>query len=90
MGIRPNTLDDLGQHVCIRNIYPSGKPYTWNFTRAGKIIEFEPSGFLSLDDHELMVEAALAVSFPCRASLSLSARTIHPASCRRGSNAVMR
>jgi DNA-binding transcriptional LysR family regulator len=56
----PKTPDDLRQHVCIRNIYPSGKPYAWEFSRAGKIIEFEPTGSLSLDDHELMVEAALS------------------------------
>jgi DNA-binding transcriptional LysR family regulator len=50
----PKTPDDLRQHVCIRNIYPSGKPYPWEFS------EFEPTGSLSLDDHELMVEAALS------------------------------
>ncbi len=56
----PKTPEDLRHHVCIRNIYPSGKPYAWEFSRAGKIIEFEPTGSLSLDDHELMVEAALS------------------------------
>ena len=30
------------------------------FSRAGSIIEFQPTGPLSLDDHELMVEAALS------------------------------
>lgn len=54
----PKTPADLKDHVCIRNIYPSGKPYAWEFSRAGKIIAFEPTGPLSLDDHELMVEAA--------------------------------
>ena len=54
----PRTPNDLKEHACIRNIYPSGRPYPWEFSRAGKIIEFEPSGPLSLDDHELMVEAA--------------------------------
>ena len=48
----------LNGHVCIRYIYPSGTAYAWEFSRAGKIIEFEPTGSLSLDDHELMVEAA--------------------------------
>lgn len=56
----PKSPDDLRGHVCIRNIYPSGTPYVWEFSRAGSIIEFEPSGALSLDDHELMVEAALS------------------------------
>ncbi len=56
----PKSPADLRQHVCIRNIYPNGKAYPWEFSRAGKIIEFEPTGPLSLDDHELMVEAALS------------------------------
>ncbi|WP_088343274.1 MULTISPECIES: LysR family transcriptional regulator [Rhodomicrobium] len=54
----PRTPADLKTHVCIRNIYPSGAAYAWEFSRAGKIIAFEPTGPLSLDDHELMVEAA--------------------------------
>lgn len=56
----PKSPEDLQAHVCLRNIYPSGTPYPWEFSRAGKIIEFQPSGPLSLDDHELMVEAALS------------------------------
>jgi DNA-binding transcriptional LysR family regulator len=54
----PRVPADLKEHVCIRNIYPSGRAYSWEFSRAGKIIEFDPTGPLSLDDHELMVEAA--------------------------------
>lgn len=56
----PKSPQDLPRHTCIRNIYPSGKPYAWEFSQAGKIIEFQPTGPLSLDDHELMVEAALS------------------------------
>jgi DNA-binding transcriptional LysR family regulator len=56
----PRTPTDLKKHVCIRNIYPSGRTYPWEFSRAGKIIQFEPTGPLSLDDHELMVEAAMS------------------------------
>jgi len=56
----PRTPADLKAHVCIRNIYPSGAAYPWEFSRAGKIITFEPTGPLSLDDHELMVEAAMS------------------------------
>jgi DNA-binding transcriptional LysR family regulator len=56
----PRTPAELKNHVCIRNIYPSGTPYAWDFNRAGKTIQFEPTGPLSLDDHELMVEAALS------------------------------
>ena len=54
----PQTPDDLAQHVCIRNLYPSGVPYPWTFDRDGRSIDFEPAGPLALDDHELMVEAA--------------------------------
>ena len=54
----PKAPADLKDHICIRNIYPSGAAYAWEFSRAGKIIQFEPTGPLSLDDHELMVEAA--------------------------------
>lgn len=56
----PRSPADLKDHVCIRNIYPSGTPYPWEFERYGKTIEFEPTGPLSLDDHELMVRAALS------------------------------
>src|SRR5262249_6010823 len=38
----PRTPADLRQHACIRNIYPNGTGYPWQFSRAGKIIEFEP------------------------------------------------
>jgi DNA-binding transcriptional LysR family regulator len=54
----PRTPGDLKGHARIRNTYPSGTAYAWEFSRAGKIIEFQPTGPLSLDDHELMVEAA--------------------------------
>jgi DNA-binding transcriptional LysR family regulator len=56
----PKKPEDLHEHICIRNIYPNGIPYQWSFTRYGKSIDFAPTGPLSLDDHELMIEAALA------------------------------
>ncbi|MBV1689734.1 LysR family transcriptional regulator [Novosphingobium sp. G106] len=57
---QPRTPAELEDHVCIRNIYPNGTAYPWEFVRAGKTTQFEPSGPLSLDDHELMVTAALS------------------------------
>jgi DNA-binding transcriptional LysR family regulator len=54
----PRTPADLAEHTCVRNIYPSGSAYPWEFSRGGKVVEFEPTGPISLDDHELMVEAA--------------------------------
>jgi DNA-binding transcriptional LysR family regulator len=56
---RPRTPHDLKDHVCIQNMYPSGARYAWEFTRDDKTIEFQPSGPIALDDHELMVHAAL-------------------------------
>jgi len=56
----PKRPAELKQHACIRNIYPSGRPYAWEFSRAGTSVVFEPTGPLSLDDHELMIEAARA------------------------------
>jgi DNA-binding transcriptional LysR family regulator len=47
----PRTPTDLKNHICIRNIYPSGAAYAWEFSRAGKTIQFEPTGPLALDDH---------------------------------------
>ncbi|MGL4965558.1 MAG: LysR family transcriptional regulator [Inquilinus sp.] len=56
----PRTPSELQGHVCIRNLYPSGVPYAWEFKHGGRTIEFNPSGPIATDDHELMVQAALA------------------------------
>lgn len=56
----PQTPADLTDHVCIRNMYPSGAFYPWSFAREGETVDVEPRGPLALHDHELMVEAALA------------------------------
>jgi len=56
----PLTPHDLQRHVCIRNLYPSGVPYAWSFRRGEEAVEFMPSGPIALDDHELMVQAAMA------------------------------
>jgi len=57
---RPETPADLRHHVCIRNMYSNGTYYPWSFALDGEVVDFEPSGPLSLHDHELMVEAALS------------------------------
>src|SRR5262249_34659711 len=54
------TPADLKHHVCIRNTYPSGAAYDWSFRRGDREMNYQPRGPLSLDDHELMVEAALS------------------------------
>lgn len=56
----PKTPADLPNHVCVRNLYPNGTSYAWEFNRFDKTIQFEPTGPISLDDHELMIEVALS------------------------------
>ncbi|TCN14872.1 LysR family transcriptional regulator [Sinorhizobium americanum] len=55
----PLTPHDLKRHLCIQNMFPSGSRYPWEFERDGQAITFQPTGPLSLDDHELMTQAAL-------------------------------
>lgn len=55
----PLTPHDLKLHLCIQNMFPSGARYPWEFERDGQAITFQPTGPLSLDDHELMTQAAL-------------------------------
>jgi DNA-binding transcriptional LysR family regulator len=54
----PAVPDDLRAHVCIRQRLPSGKRYRWEFSRRGEDITIDPPGVLTLDDNDLMVQAA--------------------------------
>lgn len=56
----PLVPSDLRDHVCIRNMHPSGIGYPWSFGRDGQQIDVEPGGPMILHDHELMIEAALS------------------------------
>src|SRR3954470_9541794 len=56
----PVVPDDLKRHRCIRQRLPSGKPYRWEFSKAGQEITIDVPGILSLDNTRLMVEAAVA------------------------------
>lgn len=56
----PKTPDDLQQHRCIRQRLPSGKRYRWEFARRGAEIAIDVPGNLTLDDNDLLVEAAAA------------------------------
>jgi DNA-binding transcriptional LysR family regulator len=56
---KPETPQDLKRHLCIQNMFPSGARYPWEFSRDGEAVTFQPTGPLSLDDHDLMTEAAL-------------------------------
>ncbi len=55
----PETPHELKRHLCIQNMFPSGARYPWEFSKDDQSITFQPTGPLSLDDHELMTRAAL-------------------------------
>jgi DNA-binding transcriptional LysR family regulator len=55
----PNTPDDLHAHRCIRQRLPSGKRYRWEFSRRGDEIAIDVPGNLTLDDSDLLVQAAV-------------------------------
>jgi DNA-binding transcriptional LysR family regulator len=55
----PATPDDLHSHRCIRQRLPSGKRYKWEFRRGTEEVAVDVPGILSLDDNDLMVEAAV-------------------------------
>ena len=54
----PTTPDDLHRHNCIRHRLPSGKLYRWEFSKGGQEMVVDVPGVLTLDDSELMVDAA--------------------------------
>jgi DNA-binding transcriptional LysR family regulator len=56
----PRTPADLATHICLQNLYPTGVRYAWEFIKDGRTIDFQPTGPLASDDHELLVEAALS------------------------------
>lgn len=53
------TPDDLLRHRCIRQRLPSGKRYRWELNRRGEEMVIDPPGVLTLDDNDLMVQAAI-------------------------------
>ena len=57
---RPKTPGALAEHRCIRQRLPSGKRYHWQFAKRGKEIDVDAPGALSLDDNDLMVDAAVS------------------------------
>ena len=56
----PDSPEDLQAHICIRQRLPSGKRYRWEFSRRGTEVSVDVPGRLSLDDNDLLVEAAVA------------------------------
>lgn len=55
----PVTPKDLTAHNCIRYRFPSGAMLNWEFQHESEKLHVEVQGSLTLDDQELMVEAAL-------------------------------
>lgn len=55
---RPVVPDDLHRHRCIRQRLPSGTRYRWEFQKHGQEVAVDVPGALTLDDNDLMVEAA--------------------------------
>lgn len=55
---RPTTPDELRGHRCIRQRLPSGKRYRWEFSRHGAAMAVDVPGHLTLDDNDLLVQAA--------------------------------
>ena len=56
----PATPDDLLRHRCIRQRLASGKLYRWEYGSGADEIAVDVPGVLTLDDNEVMVEAAVA------------------------------
>ena len=55
----PRTPADLREHACVRYRFPSGALYNWQFERDGQEVDVEVNGPITLDDRELMIDAAL-------------------------------
>ena len=56
---KPQAPSDLLRHECIRRRMPGGKLYHWEFEKRGEEIALDVPGRLTLDNDDLMVEAAL-------------------------------
>ena len=54
----PQTPDDLHLHTCIRVRMPSGKLYRWEFQRHAQSLSIDVPGSLTLDNIDLMTDAA--------------------------------
>ncbi|MHC2016580.1 LysR family transcriptional regulator [Methylobacterium sp. CM6247] len=55
----PRRPQDLAGHACIRQRFPDGRLFKWEFERDGSACDIEVEGPLTFGDQELMVEAAV-------------------------------
>jgi DNA-binding transcriptional LysR family regulator len=56
---KPRAPLDLAAHQCIRSRYASGAIYKWEFEKRGEAFAIDVNGPLTLDNHNLMIDAAL-------------------------------
>ncbi|MCE9685640.1 LysR family transcriptional regulator [Shewanella sp. AS16] len=56
----PNTPDDLRLHECIREKYPSGRRYKWDFKSQNEIMSLDVPGRLTVNSYNLVIEACLS------------------------------
>jgi DNA-binding transcriptional LysR family regulator len=54
----PRTPRDLDAHLCIQNRTKSGHIFRWEFERQGRAVHIDVHGHLTLNDDELMAQAA--------------------------------
>lgn len=78
----PQHPRDLRQHIGIRYRYPGGAMFDWRFEQDGEVIVVQVEGPITLDDQDLMIEAALqgcglAYVWEDRARPHLEAGTLH-------------
>jgi DNA-binding transcriptional LysR family regulator len=57
---QPKTPADLAKHRCIRRRTGSGTIYRWEFEKRGETVAIDVPGPLTLNEEELMLQAALA------------------------------
>ena len=57
---RPKTPADLNRHRCIRARMASGRTFRWEFEKRGESVALDVPGVLTLDETDLMLQAALA------------------------------
>ena len=57
--IQPATPADLHGHRCVRYRFPSGEAFPWEFSKDGQDVKVLVDGPITLDDQDLMIEAAL-------------------------------
>ncbi|WP_213941274.1 LysR family transcriptional regulator [Pseudomonas sp. dw_612] len=70
---KPRSPADLAKHSCIRTRFASGALYRWEFEKRGHQQIIDVNGPLTLDSHQLIVDAALqGVGLACTSEHSIA------------------